>query len=201
MPGETVYLSIGTPSHFFFRYMMVQDGLDDTDIVIEHMDADQVGAAFVAGKIDYGMSWEPWLSRATERERGKLLLSTRDLPGIVTDTYVVRADTLEEREDEVEAILRAWFDSIDFIKTDRQEAYAIMADQMGLPVEEFGAMAETVRFLDYEASLARFDRSTMFDLYELTDEATRIYMADGLIMSEVSAEEIVEPSVLEGLYD
>lgn len=201
LKGKTVYLGMGYPSHFLFRYLTKQTGLKNDDVTLIDMGADQVGAAFVAGQIDYGMSWEPWLSQASERKDGKLLFSSKDKPGIITDTFVVRTDVLNSRNKDVKAVVRAWFDSIDFINSNPSEANSIMARNLGLSVEDFEAQISTIKFLTYEENINKFNRGTPLNLYELTNKAVEIYSEDGILQSQVSAENIIDSSVLNSLYN
>lgn len=200
LTGKTVYLSMGTPSHFLLRFLQKEAGLSTTDITIVQMEPDQVGAAFVAGQIDYGMSWEPWLSKASERKDGKILFSSRDKPGIITDTFVVRTDVLQSRNDDVKAVVKAWFDAIEFIKTNPEEANEIMAKNLGLSVEDFEVQLATVKFLDYTENLAKFDKSSELNIYELTEKAVEIYTEDGILESEVNPEAIIDSTLLKELY-
>ena len=199
--GKTVYLGMGYPSHFLFRYLTKQAGLKNDDVTLIDMGADQVGAAFVVGQIDYGMSWEPWLSQASERKDGKILFSSKDEPGIITDTFVVRTGTLNSRNEDVKAVVRAWFDSIDFINSNPDEANSIMAKKMGLSVEDFEAQASTIKFLSYQENLDKFSKATQLNLYDLTNKAIEIYTEDGILQTEVSTENIIDSSVLNNLYN
>ncbi len=201
LKGKTVYLGMGYPSHFLFRYLTKQAGLKNEDVTLIDMGADQVGAAFVAKQIDYGMSWEPWLSQASERKDGKVLFSSKDKPGIITDTFVVRTDTLNSRNEDVKAVVRAWFDSVDFIKSNPDEANSIMAKNLGLSVKDFEAQVSTIKFLTYQENLDKFSVGSQLNIYELTDTAIEIYSEDGILQSQVSANNIVDSSVLKTLYN
>jgi NitT/TauT family transport system substrate-binding protein len=200
LKGKTVYLGMGYPSHFLLRFLTKQAGLKNEDITLVEMGADQVGAAFVAGQIDYGMSWEPWLSQVVEREDGQILFSSKDYPGIITDTFVVRTDVLESRRNDIKAVTRAWFDSIDYIETNPDEANEIMARNLGLPLEDFEAMVLTIKFLDYNENLAKFDKSLNLNMYELTEKAVEIYTEEGILQTEIDYEGIVDSTILEELY-
>lgn len=202
LKGKTVYMAMGTPSEFLFRYMQQQAGVPTNDIKVAQMGIDQIGAAFVAGKIDYGMSWEPWLSEASQRKDGKLLFSSRDYPGIVTDTFITRADVLQSRRNDVKAVMRAWFDSLNFIKSNPDEANAIMAKNLGLSVDSFKTQMATIKFLDYNENLTKFSTSTNLNIYQLTDKATEIYKTDSVIDAKVkiSTDNLIDPTLLQDLY-
>ena len=200
LKGKTIYLGKGYPSHFLFRFLTEQAGFENGDVTIVDMGADQVGAAFFSKQIDYGMSWEPWLSKASERKDGRLFFSSKDIPGIITDTFIVRTDILESRNGDIKAVVRAWFDSIEFIESNPDEANKIMAKNLGLPVEDFKLQIKTVRFLDYNQNLEKFGTSSKLNIHELTKKAVEIYNEDGIITSEIDSNEIVDSTLLNELY-
>lgn len=200
--GKSVYLAPGSPSHFVFRYLQKDAGIPFENITLERMEPDQVGAAFAAGQIDYGVSWEPWLTKASqERADGRVLFSTRDTPGIIVDTMVVRGEVLRSRPDDVQALLRAWFRSIDFLRTNEDEAVAIMAKGMGLPPQELREQLKNLRFLSFDQSVAKFDKTQPLNLYDLTDAASDIFMADKVIAKPADADAINDGSFLRAIND
>lgn len=200
LKGKNIYLSLGTPSHFLLRVLAKESGLLKDDITLIHMEPDQVGVAFAAEQVDYGMSWEPWLSKASERKDGKILFSSKDRPGFVIDTIVTRDDVLQVRKDEIKAVMKAWFDAIEFWRSNPEEANAIMARNLGLPVEDFEAQLNTVKFLDYKENLAKFDKSTDLNIFEVTEKAIEIYIEDGIIKSNTNSDDIIDPVLLTELY-
>jgi len=162
--------------------------------------ADQVGAGFVAGQIDYGMTWEPWLSKASEREDGKVLMTSKTEPGIIGDTIITRQDFIESNREEIKAIMRAFFKTVEYWKNNPEEVNSIIAKNFNLPVEEFAPMMETIKLLDYNDNLEKFDRSNELNIYELSEKAIEFYTEDGIIQSELNVNNLVDDSLLKELY-
>lgn len=200
LKGKQIHLSLGTPSHFLFRYLIEEKGLRVEDFEFINGTADQIGAGFVAGQIDYGMTWEPWLSKAAEREDGKVLITSRGVPEIITDTIVARRDLIEKRREDVKAVMRAFFKGVDFWKSNPTEANSIIAKNFNITLKEFEPMMATVKPLDYNGNLAKFNRANEFNLFELTGKAIDFYFADGIIQTKLEADDLVDPSLLEELY-
>lgn len=201
LKGKTVNLSLGSPSHFFLRYVAEKSGLSKDDIELNMMEPDQVGAAFAAGQIDYGMSWEPWLSKASERKDGKVLFTSKDYLGAITDTFIARSDTVATRQEDVKKALRAWFKALDFIKSNPAEANEIMAKNFGLPVADLEAQLSTVKFLSHAENLDRFDQSKSMSFYELTSKAASIYKQDGVIKADINVDSVLDAQPLRTLYE
>lgn len=197
LKGKTVYLALGTPSHFLFRTVTDEEGLKTEDVHLVKMEADQVGTAFAAGKIDAGMSWEPWLTKASaEREGGRVLFTSHDRPGIIADTLIVSGDFLRERPQDAQAVVAALFEAVEVMKANPAKAHAIAGKGLGLTAEEFAEQAKSVRFLSPEENVALFDKTTPRNLYELTDKAEAIFRADGIIERDIDADAIIDASVI-----
>ena len=200
LKGKKIYLSFGQPSHFLFRYWSQEARLKSSDVEIINTTADQVGASFVAGKIDYGMTWEPWLSKVGERKDGKVLITSRDTPGVLCDGIIVRRDFLEKHRDEVRSFIRAYFEAVDFWKNNKDEANAIIAKNFNIAPEEFAPMMDTVKLLDYDENIKKFNSSSGFNIYDLTNKAIGFYSEDGILKTRPDANNLIDPSLLNELY-
>jgi len=200
LKGKKVYLALGFPSHFLIRTLAERAGLTPDDITLENMDPDQVGVAFVAGKVDAGVTWEPWLSKASERPDGTVLLTSKDAPGIIVDTVFVRKDLLASRPDDVKAVVRAYFLALQYAQEHPTEANKTMGESIGLSAEEFAEQFALVKPLDYQANLKKFDAAQAGSVQTLTRKASEIYLRDGVITRTIDADSMVDTSILQDLY-
>ncbi len=200
LKGKKVYLPLGFPSHFLFRFLAEKAGLASNDVEIVNMNSEQIGSSFVARGIDAGMTWEPWVSKAIERKDGKVLLTSREYPGIITDTIMARRDLIENRREDVKRVMRAFFMAVDYWENNKDEGNAIVAKNFNLTTEEFAPMRETVKLSDYKFNLEKFDRSKPLNVYELTERATEIYLQDGIIKDKPDVNKTVDSSLLKELY-
>lgn len=201
LKGKTIHVSLASPSHFFLRYVTEKEGLKKTDFTMADMPPDQVGAAFAAGQVDYGMSWEPWLSQSSERKDGKVLFSSKDYLGAITDTWIARRDVMESRKEDIQKVLRAWFRALDFMKQNPAEANEIIARHFGLSVADLEPQMATVQFLTYEQNLDRFKPQTSLNVADVTRQAIAIYKEDGVINTDLNAERIAGGDILQSLYE
>jgi len=191
-----VYLGLGYPSHFLFRYVASQNGLKSVDFKLVNLGPEDVGSSFAGGKISAGMTWEPWLSKAAERVDGKVLFSSKDYPGIVVDALIVRTDTIQSRREDVENIMRASFDAIDWWEKNPAEGNAITAKALQLSPEEFAPQRDTIKLLNLQDNVAKFDKSKPLNLYSLVEQAADIYRQDEVIKSEVNGDSVIDSSLL-----
>jgi len=198
LKGQTIYLPLGAPGHFILRYVWEQQGLTLDDLKLTQMEADQVGIAFAAGKINAGMTWEPHLTEGQKRKDGKTLFTTRDYEGILLQTIVVRTDALKARREEVKAMLMGIVDGMEYFQTNRTEAIAIGSEAMGLTAKELEEQIGTVKFLgSIDEVKKKFDKSQKLNLYELTEKAIEIFKKDEVIKGNIKTEEIIDRSLLD----
>src|SRR5205823_6256730 len=112
LKGKTVAFQPGLPNHFLLLQVLQDAGLTYKDIKPVDMDADKAGAAFVAGALDAAVTWEPWLTKASQSGHGHILINTRQKPGVIVDALAFRDDVLSERKQAVAALVQAWFDAL-----------------------------------------------------------------------------------------
>lgn len=199
LKGKKVYLGLGFPSHFLFRYVAAEHGLKTSDIQIVNMNPEDVGAAFVSGKINAGVTWEPWLSRTSERADGKVLFTSKDVPGVILDAAIVRGNTIKNRRADTENAMRAAFDAVQWWNEHPEEGNAIAAKGLDQKVDEFAPTKATVKLLTLEDNLKKFDKSTLLNVYYLAEHAATIYHEDGVIKAQMTGDTLVDESLLQEL--
>jgi NitT/TauT family transport system substrate-binding protein len=171
--------------------------LKPSDVEIVNMDPEQVGVSFVAGNIDAGMTWEPWLTKIlAETKNGKVLFSSRDYPNIISDDVIVRRDVLEKRREDIKKVMRAYFKAVDYWEKNRTEGNAIVARNFGLTPGEFAPIRDTIKLADYAYNLEKFDKAKANNMYEIMDKAAEIYYQDGVIKTKPDVNKIIDSSLL-----
>jgi NitT/TauT family transport system substrate-binding protein len=153
--GKSIALDTsGVASYFWFHVLLKQAGFTIDQFNIQAMGAGDAGAAFVAGRVDAALTWQPWLTRASETSFGKVLISSAESPGVITDSLSIRRDIIQQYPDAVQAVVKGWMEAVAYTKTNPAEANGIMARAMGQTVEEFTATLPDVLFYDGPGNIA-----------------------------------------------
>jgi len=150
LAGCRVGVETGTVSHFSLLKALDVGGLTEEDIHIVSIPAWEIKEAFLAGEIDAGVTWEPYLTSAAEEGHGNVIITSRQYPETIITTMVFDARTVERRPRDVERIVAAYFDAVDYTKSHPQDAYRRMADAQGISADAFRAHAAGIRYLDLE---------------------------------------------------
>ncbi len=153
LEGRTVGYTEGSVSQFFLGVLLEQAGLELSDVVSQNMTAGDAGAAFVAGRLDAAVTWEPWLTRGKMAPHGRLLVDSSKTPGLIVDVAVTTPEKLEARKADLQAVYRAWVRAVEFQKANEAEADEIMARGVGGWLEDPAVFAET------RAGIGYYDRA------------------------------------------
>ena len=78
-------------SHIFVLDLLRRNGLTESDVTLIEVPAHDVLTALEANRIDAGHTWEPTKSHAIG-EGYKLLATSEETPGIITDVLVIRSE-------------------------------------------------------------------------------------------------------------
>src|SRR5215813_12898006 len=116
LKGRTVAAEQGTVDHYLLLLALERAGLSEKDITFRPLLTDAAAAAFVAGKVDAVGVFAPFTSTALHRPGSHALTTSRDFPGAIPDHLVVSRKLLTGNPAGVQAMVRTWFDTLDWIK-------------------------------------------------------------------------------------
>ncbi len=197
LKGHTVALDTsGGASYFWFQYLLKENDMTLDDVEAVNMSSGDAGAAFVAGEVDAAVTWESWLSRAKEAEGGAVLVDSSATPGIIVDALAMDTKFAEQYPDTVKGIIEAWYDAVDLIKTNPDEAYPIMMNFTGdETVEALEGELEGVTFYDRDGNKAYFGG----DIQKIAGMAADLWVETGLIESAPDMDSMINDSFIDGL--
>jgi NitT/TauT family transport system substrate-binding protein len=173
--GKEILLPELSVSHYLLVRGLESVGLKESDVKIRNTDGDAAGKAFVADpKVLAVVSWNPHLFQATEAGKGKVIFSSKDIPGEIIDALVVNRRALAEAPQLGTVLVEAWYDAMRLIEdpATREESIAIMAEASHATADEFKKMlggirlftnrAETAAFLEADATKATMEKIKQF---------------------------------------
>ena len=149
LKGKKVAFEQGSVSQFFLNALLKDAGMTQADIEPVNMAATDAGVAFNAKQVDAAVTWEPALSLGAKAPHGKLLLSSADKPGLITDVVAATTDTVANKKDDIKGFVRGWYKALAFIKSNPDEANKIMAQGVGGWLNDPAVFAETLAGIEY----------------------------------------------------
>lgn len=196
LKGATIGLDKSSTAYFFFLTVLEKYGLDEQDVVIQEMGAGEAGAAFVAGKLDAAVVWEPWLTNASQREGGHVLVSSAETPKTIVDVVTLQSDFLKKHPEAAVGLTKAWFDAIEYYQANPDDGNAIMAKALGLTKEEVEEMAKGVHFFDRQGNIDFFNAEGEDTVYDIVARASKFWQQKGIISDEVDGNALINIDVV-----
>lgn len=179
--GKRVAAEEGTVDHFLLLLGLEKAGMTQEDIEFQPLETGAAAAAFVAGQVDAVGVFAPFTTKALERPGSKELFSSKDFPGAISDHLVVQRRLVDERPDEVQAIVNTWFDTIDHIEANQDSALEIMAKRGAVTVDEYKEYDAGTQIFDIQENLkAMQPGSDMTSLSYAAETISKFLVESGL---------------------
>ncbi|MDQ0203424.1 ABC transporter substrate-binding protein [Pectinatus haikarae] len=199
LKGKKIALdTTGGADYFWFQYLLQQKGMTLKDFDVQNMSAGDAGAAFVAGKVDAAITWQPWLSKAEKTDFGHTLMDSNATPGVIVDTFAMKKSYIKEHPQAAKAIVAGWYEALEYMKTNNDDAIAIIAKRVGEKPENVKDELKDVKFYDQAGNKEYFGTADQKgEFYKITAIAAKLWKDLGLVDKDVNADSIIDGSFLD----
>ena len=136
---------------------LARNGLKPSDVKIVNLSAGDAAAAFMTGRVEAAVVWNPWVSQIERSGKGRALFTSKDMPGLIPDLLVAQDKAVQAKRRDLVGMIRAWFDTVDFIARQPEEAVKIMSRVVSLPPADYKVFLPGTKFFDAAANKAAFD--------------------------------------------
>jgi NitT/TauT family transport system substrate-binding protein len=161
LKGKKVATELGTVDHFLMLKALEANGLKESDVKFVNIKVQDCPAAMLSKQVDAAVVWEPSLSKILKEVKGsKNIFDSSDVPGAIPDLLVFKSEVVETRGDEVQKIINAWFEAIDWWRANPKEAVKIMAARTDTPVADYEAFIKGTRIFSAPEAAAAMQKSS-----------------------------------------
>ena len=147
-------------SHFLLTMALNKNGMTLKDVNVVNLSAGDAAAAFMAGRVDAAVVWNPWVNTIQTSGKGKPLFTSKDVPGMVPDLLVVQDKSLKAKRKDFVGMIKAWYDVEAFLRSNPDEAAKIMSKVVGMDAKEYKVFLPGTKFFDQKANLQAFGPAT-----------------------------------------
>lgn len=197
LKGRDVALNEGSVSQFWFNILLKKNGLKESDVNIVNMTADDAAAAFMADRVPVAVTWEPHLTEAKNAKKGRLLINSTETPGAIVDVIALRCDTIQSSPNDVKALVAGLKKANEFLKSNPDKAYEIMAKGVGGYLsnpKDFAASAAGVHFYGYDRAKEFLGENEDGEAGKLLGLVRDIWGTRGKLKMDVKYSDLVDPT-------
>lgn len=196
LKGKKVAFEEGTTSDILLSYALAANGMTKADIKPVPTPAADAGAAFIAGKVDVAVTYEPYLTLALKQDpKAKLLYTAGENPGLVSDVFVVSDETLKNKPGQIAALVKTWGRAVDEYQANTEPSQAIITEAVGSKPGELKEAFDGVKFFNLAENRdqlgGQFADKTIEDVKKAALDA-------GLIEGEVNPKDIIVATFVNG---
>jgi NitT/TauT family transport system substrate-binding protein len=200
LKGKKVAAEQGTVDHYLLLLALERAGMSASDITFTPLLTDAAAAAFVAGRVDAVGVFAPFTTTALERKGSKAIATSADFPGAIPDHLVFSSEFVEQRPDDVQAIVQTWFDTLEWIAANKDEANQIMAKRAGVSVDDYRSYDKGTTIFTLAQNVEAFrSGSTPANLDFQADKIAEFLVGTGLVDEEPKIDGLLDARFIEEL--
>jgi NitT/TauT family transport system substrate-binding protein len=203
--GKVFAGEINHPGTVMTQHALSKLGHDMDELTVRLINTDDSIAVFEDPEVAAVATWEPMMSNIvdnTSREGSKILLSSADFNGLITDVIIVHDDDLAANPEKYQKFLRGIYKAIDLYKSDPDAFLAAAAPAFDVTPEEMAADLGGVQYTTYEESVDFLGKpGAPGRLGQVFSDLNAINLSLDLQDAELVYDDHVDAAVQEGLFE
>jgi NitT/TauT family transport system substrate-binding protein len=175
-------------------------GLTEKDVEIVSLPVPDASAAFIAGKVDVAVLYEPFTGKALKERAEAKKLFTAASANIIVNGLAGSAQILQERRDDIVAYLKALEKASTFQKENPKEAHEILGKWTGVTGAEIAEQMKQVKLMDAAANKnVAFSETSPENTASSIDSAGSILVRNGKITKPIPGKDLVDNSFAQAM--
>lgn len=191
LAGKVVTAEPGVVDHFLLLQGLASVGLGEDDIEFRGLPTDAAAAAFAEGEADATGVFAPFTLQALERPGSKVLFDSADFPGTIPDLLVATGALVDERPEDVQKVVDAWYATLERLESDPEGSLAILAEAAEIDPEEYRSLQAGTRLFTAEEALAAFrGQASPEGLRPMAEQINEFLVSSGLAEEPAPLDEL-----------
>jgi NitT/TauT family transport system substrate-binding protein len=175
-------------------------GLTEKDVNVLSIPVPDATSAFVTGKVDAAVIYEPFVGKALKQRPGSKVLHTAKGTNIIVNGLTGSQSLLQNRREDILAYLRAVDKATKFQKDNPTETHQILAKWTGTTEKEIADQITRIKLHDIASNKSIvFNTSEKLHVATGIDAAASVLKRTGQITKEVAGRELVDDSFVKAL--
>ena len=197
--GTRIGVETETVGHLSLLKILEAGKLAENDVTIVNIPTWEIEQSMLNGIVDAGVTWEPYLTRTARETGGKVLITSREYPETIITTMTFDAAIVKRRPQDVQNIVAAYFDAVDYIKENPQDAYQRMGQAEGISAMKFEEQAAGIQYLQLADNLTLLDEQSEVHAYGQADTIAQFLFDQGIIKSMPDIHQLLTPLFIQAL--
>jgi NitT/TauT family transport system substrate-binding protein len=204
LKGKTIASEPNIPARLLLQMELKKKGLTLNDLKLKEISTADSVAVFSDKSIAAVATFQPFLSQAMSVNAARsprLLVSSREHPGVIVDVLIVRQDDLKANPDKYRKFLIGVFKAINYYKTNPADFVKLAAPHYKLSADEFKAtIVGSLEYTDFARTSAYFGtKAKPGPVYGVFDQVMSLNLENGAADHRLTANKAIEPDALRSI--
>ena len=203
--GKTFAGEINHPGTVMTAHALKQAGYSLDDIDMRMIATDDSPAIFEDPEVAAVATWEPMLSEIvanTSRKGSKILLSSKDFNGLITDVVIVNRNDYEANKEKYAAFMRGIYRAVDLYNSDPDKFLELAAPGYDVTPEQMATDLAGVYYTTYEDAVEYFGTDgSVPRLKKIIEDLTVINLDLDLMDEAIPYDLLIDASTTQGLFE
>jgi len=204
LKGKAVAAEPNIPARLLLQMELKKAGLSFSDLQLKDIATADTAAVFADDSIAAVATYEPFMSQAVKnstKQGAKVLLSSKDFPGIIIDVITARKDDLAANPKKYQSFLKCIYSAIDFSKAEPQKYAELAAPHFGLtPAEVTEILATSLAYIPLAEAKAYLGKpGERGKLHDAFDTVMQLNLENGAADTKLDSNQQIDNSVINAL--
>ena len=148
LKGRNVAVSFSTLGPYVLSRALAQQGMSLTDVHLRNIPLAGMPSALRSGEVEAAVFFPPFSSYAARDGGSRVVFDSRSIPGEVFDVLAVDPSYLRQHENEITALIRAWWAAHAAARREPERIIAMAAQREQLSLEEYRQAEQGLIYFD-----------------------------------------------------
>jgi NitT/TauT family transport system substrate-binding protein len=201
LKGKKIGVELNFVDHLMLLKALEMNGMKESDVELVNIPTNDTPNALSSGGVDAIGCWHPTSTTALKTVAGsKAVFTSKEVPGLIYDCLNVSKESLASRKADWAKVVTVWYETIDWIKANPDEANKIMAARIGMKAEEFPAVAKGTHILSLAEAVDAYKKGDgLKSIYGSSVVAQEFNLKYGVYKDKQDVDTYIDPSLTEGL--
>jgi NitT/TauT family transport system substrate-binding protein len=194
---------INSFSHLFVLKALEKVGLGEGDVEFVNVPVENVTHEMEKGTIVAGHIYQPYSAEALKKGY-KILFAAGTIPGVITDVLVFRSTIIEQRPQEIQAIIKSIIEAQSYYQNNKEESLKIMSNRSGIGEQDIENGLDSVTLPSLKENVVSIMNNKSvkpISLYSSGKYISEFFLNRGQIDEYPDFSKIVDPEFAKALYE
>jgi NitT/TauT family transport system substrate-binding protein len=201
LKGKTVAAEPNIPARLLLQLELKKQGLKLSDLQVKDIATADTGAVFADSSISAVATYEPFMTQAVKastRPGAKVLLSSKDYPGIIIDVITARKDDLAANPKKYASFLKCIYKAVEYSKAEPDKYAEMAAGHFGLtPADVKDTLATSLAYTSLSDAQAYLGKpGARGKLHDIFDEVMQLNLDNGAADNKLDSNQQIDNTVI-----